>query len=208
MSPKFKAGDSWVARNAINGWQLSFVSTFASSFPIDSTIGGVSSTTLPTLAGQTLFATSTINGLGGFNAQRVPFQPVGNLDVGPSFATNARLAKNFSIGERIHVQLGFEATNVFNHFIVAGASPRQEQEYSLTKNNAGQSVLVPYPLYKQVLATPSPAGRHHGAARPGVSPYRVLTLLECRKSKPRARWTIRRARGVFERFSAENRVVR
>ena len=44
------------------------ISTFASSFPIDSIIGGVSATTLPTIAGQTFFATSTINGLGGFNA--------------------------------------------------------------------------------------------------------------------------------------------
>jgi hypothetical protein len=156
INPKFTNGNNWTERTIVNGWQLSFISTFASGFPIDSTIGGVSSTTLPTIPGQTLFATSTINGLGGFNAQRVPFQPVGNLDVPPTFRTDARLAKIFSVTERIKVQLAFEAQNVFNHLIVAGASPLQEQEYTLTKNAAGQSVLVPFANYKQLLATQGP----------------------------------------------------
>ncbi len=154
--PTLTKSDNWIAKNTLNGWQLSVISTFASSFPIDSTIGGVSATTLPTIAGQTFFATSTINGLGGFNAQRVPFQPVGNLDVSPTYRTDARIAKAFSIRERIKVQLAFEAVNVFNHLIVAGASPLQEQEYSLTKNAAGQSILAPFANYKQLLATQAP----------------------------------------------------
>ena len=156
VSPKFTKGNSWLERNVVNGWQLSFISTFASSFPINSTIGGVSATTLPTITGQTFFATSTINGLGGFNAQRVPFQPVDNLDVGPTYRTDARLAKIFSIRERIKIQLAFEAQNVFNHLIISGASPLQEQEYSLTKNSSGQSVLVPFANYKQLLQTQAP----------------------------------------------------
>lgn len=155
VSPRFYKGTGAV-KHVVNGWQLSAISTFASSFPINSTIGGVSSTTLPTIPGQTFFATSTINGLGGFNAQRVPFQPVGNLDVGPSYRTDARLTKGFNLGERIKVQLAFEAQNVFNHLIISGASPLQEQEYSLTKNSAGQSVLVPFANYKQLLATQAP----------------------------------------------------
>jgi hypothetical protein len=153
VSPTFTHSTSWFARTVVNGWQLSFISNFASSFPINSTIGGVSSTTLPTIAGQTLFATSTINGLGG--STRVPFLPVDNLNVGPTFGTNARIEKTFSIRERFKLQLGFEATNVFNHTIVEGASPLQEQEYTLTKVGS-QSVLVPYPLYKQVLETQAP----------------------------------------------------
>jgi hypothetical protein len=156
VSPKFTNSTSWAAKNVVNGWQLSAISTFASSFPINSTIGGVSSTTLPTIAGQTFFATSTINGLGGFNAQRVPFQPVDNLDVGPTYRTDARLSKVFSIRERVRVQLAFEAQNVFNTLIISGASPLQEQEYSLTKNSAGQSILTPFANYKQLLQTQAP----------------------------------------------------
>jgi Carboxypeptidase regulatory-like domain/TonB dependent receptor len=157
LEPKLARGNNWIDRNVVNGWQLSFVSTFASSFPINSIIGGVSSSTLPTLPGnQTFFATSTINGLGGFNAQRVPFQPVDNLDVGPTYRTDARISKTFSVRERVRVQLAFEAQNVFNHLIVAGASPLQEQEYTLTKNNSGQSILVPFANYKQLLQTQAP----------------------------------------------------
>lgn len=156
VSPKFTTSNSKFAQIAVNGWQLSGVGTFASAFPIDSTIGGVSTTTLPTIAGQTFFATSTINGLGGFNAQRVPFQPVGNLDVPPTYRVDARLSKIFTVRERIRIQLAFEAQNVFNHVIIAGGSPLQEQEYSLTKNAAGQSILVPFANYKQVLQTQAP----------------------------------------------------
>jgi len=155
LSPTFTHGTSWFEKTVVNGWQLSFISTFASSFPINSTIGGVSSTTLPTLTGQTIFATSTINGLGGFNAQRVPFQPVDNLNVGPTYRTDARLAKFFNFTERFKVELAFEAQNLFNHLIVEGASPLQEQEYTLTKLGS-QSVLVPYPFYKQILQTQAP----------------------------------------------------
>jgi len=153
VNPKFTHGNSWGERTFVNGWQLSFISTFASSFPINSIIGGVSSTTLPSIAGQTLFATSTVNGLGGFNAQRVPFQPVDNLNVGPTYRTDARISKYFPITERLKIELAFEAANVFNHVIPAGASPLQEQEYTLTKSSSGQSTLVPYPNYKQLLAT-------------------------------------------------------
>ena len=153
LNPTFTHGKSWAEKVFVNGWQLSFISTFASSFPINSTIGGVSSSTLPTIAGQTFFATSTINGLGG--TTRVPFQSVDNLNDGATFRTDARLAKFFNITERLKVELAFEAANVFNHLIVEGASPRQEQEYTLTKIGS-QSVLVPYPLYNQILQTQSP----------------------------------------------------
>lgn len=158
LNPKFTKGNNWVERNVINGWQLSFVSTFATGFPVTSTIGGVSSSTLPTIPGQTLFATSTINGLGG--STRVPFQPISNLYTPDIFRTDARLAKNFSCTERIKVQLAFEAQNVFNHLIVSGSAPLNAQEYSLTKPTsgpyAGQSVIVPFANYGQLLQTQTP----------------------------------------------------
>jgi hypothetical protein len=159
VEPKFTKGNSWWEKNIVNGWQLSFISTFASSFPITSTIGGVSSSTLPTIAGQTIFATSTINGLGG--STRVPFQPVDNLDVGPTYRTDARISHTFTVTERIKVALAFEAQNVFNHLIVSGAAPLNQQEYTLVKAAAGtpfagQSVLVPFANYKQLLQTQTP----------------------------------------------------
>jgi len=159
LNPKFTKGSSWAERNVINGWQVSFVSTFASGFPLNSTIGGVSSSTLPTVAGTSLFGTASINGLGpsssAYNTQRVPFQPVGNVDVPATFRTDARIAKIFSIQERVKVQLAFEAQNIFNHLIVAGSAPLNEQEYTLTKQGT-QSVLVPYALYGQILQTQGP----------------------------------------------------
>ena len=156
VSPKFTNGNSWAERTIVNGWQLSFISTFASSFPLDATIGGVSSTTLPTVAGTSLFATSTINGLG--SVSRVPFEPVDSLNVGPTFRTDGRLSKTFSVKERVKIQLAFEAQNVFNHLIVASgsAAARNQQQYTLTKNSAGQSVLVPYALFGQITSTAAP----------------------------------------------------
>jgi hypothetical protein len=158
LSPTFTHGSSWVERNAINGWQLAFISTFASSFAGDSVIGGISSSTLPTIAGQTLFATSTINGLGG--STRVPFQPISNLNAGPTYRTDARITKSFTVWERVKVQLAFEAANVFNHLIVSGAAPLNNQQYTLTKPTtgpfAGQSVIVPFAKYEQLLQTQAP----------------------------------------------------
>ena len=170
INPKFTNGKSWIDREVINGWQLSFISTFASGFPLNSVIGGVSSTTLPTITGAcssvttvsspcSFFSTFGIQGLSGFADTRVPFQPVGNLDVPPTFKTDARLAKMFIVNERLKFQLAFEAANVFNHLIVEGSTspyPLQEQEYTLTKNAAGQSVLVPFAAYGQILATQTP----------------------------------------------------
>jgi hypothetical protein len=83
-----------------------------------------------------------MNGLGGFYAQRVPFQPVDNLNVGPTYRTDARLAKLFTITERLNIELSFKAANVFNHVIPAGALPLQEHEYTQTKNSSGQSILI------------------------------------------------------------------
>ena len=154
-SPTFTRGNSALERYVVNGWTLSLVSTFASAFPINSIIGGVSSTTLPTNSNG--FLTSSINGLGG--SFRVPFQPVNNLDIPDTFRTDARISKTFSIIERIKVQLAFEAVNVFNHLIPATGSALalQNQEYSLVKPTtgpfAGQSVLVPFANYKQLTST-------------------------------------------------------
>jgi hypothetical protein len=56
----------------------------------------------------------------------------------------------------LKVQLAFEAQNIFNHLIISGSARLQEQEYTLTKNPASQSVLVPFANYKQLLQTQAP----------------------------------------------------
>lgn len=140
-------------KNFINGWQLSFVSSFASSFPINETIGGVSTSTLPAITGQTFYSTSSINGLGG--STRVPFLPVDSLNVGPTFRTDARIAHTWGITERLRLMLAFEAQNVFNHLIIEGGAPLNEEAYALTKVGT-QSVLTPYPLLGQILQTQAP----------------------------------------------------
>ena len=151
VSPTFSHSTSWFARTVVNGWQLSFISNSLPCSP--STPPSAAYPPQRYLPSRTSLATSTVNGLGG--STRVPFLPVDNLNVGPTFGTNARIEKTFSIRERFKLLLGFEATNVFNHLIIEGASPLQEQEYTLTKSGS-QSVLVPYPLYKQVLQTQAP----------------------------------------------------
>ncbi len=180
LNPRFTRGNNWVERNIINGWQLAVASTFASGFPITSTIGGVSSSSLPTVPGG-LFSTSSINGLGG--STRVPFQPISNFYTPPIYRTDARLVKNFSVTERVKVQLGIEAQNVFNHLIVSGAAPLNAQEYTLVKVPgtqgapsaslfAGQSVLVPFANYKQLLQTLLPFGE--SSARRAQVSVRIL----------------------------------
>jgi hypothetical protein len=96
--------------------------------------------------------------LGG--STRVPFQPISNLYTPEIFRTDARLAKFFTVTERIKLQLAFEAQNIFNHLIVSGSAPLNAQEYSLVKPTtgpyAGQSVLAPFANYKQILQTQTP----------------------------------------------------
>jgi len=170
VSPKFIQSTDWWARTFVNGWQISFVSSFASSLPLDSIIGGVSSSTLPTVTGTTLFSTSTINGLG--SVSRVPFLPVDDLNIGPTFRTDARLAKIFTVTERIRLQLAFEAQNVFNHTIPQGPDARQQEEYQLEKIS-GVSTLVPYPFYGQLTQTLAPSMQDGTTARRAQASLRI-----------------------------------
>src|SRR5262249_51074171 len=52
------------------------------------------------------------NGSGGWN--RVPFLPVGNIDIDRTYNVDARLTRVFPIGERMKLNLSFEAFNAFN----------------------------------------------------------------------------------------------
>ena len=146
-SPTFVHGNTFVDRYFINNWQLSVVSLAASSQPLAPTIS-VSSRAPGVLSG------SSLNGLGG--ASRVPFESISALNIGPTYRTDARLAKLLPISERFKVYLMFEAFNVFNHVIVGGSGPRVTTQYlSQTKTINGASVvaLVPTTNYGAILQT-------------------------------------------------------
>ena len=57
-------------------------------------------------------ANSTVNGSGGFN--RVPFLPIGYIDVDRIYRLDARLGRDLPFSEKVKASLMFEAFNVFN----------------------------------------------------------------------------------------------
>ncbi|MBV9613302.1 MAG: TonB-dependent receptor, partial [Acidobacteriaceae bacterium] len=146
VDPKFTHGDSWADKYLINGWQLSAISTFGSSFPLAPTMNVIA-------APSGLLSSSTLNGLGG--ATRVPFESISALNVAPVYRTDARLSHIWPIGERFRLTLLFEAQNVFNHFILEGASPRNTVQYN-TQAYHGGVALVPNPTYGAATQTQAP----------------------------------------------------
>jgi hypothetical protein len=95
-------------RAAVNGWEVSAISTIAS---------GLSFTPATIVYGQqflglTMDYTSSMNGTGSWN--RMLTLPVGSLHGDPQHTVNARLARTFSITERVKAKLLFEAFNALN----------------------------------------------------------------------------------------------
>jgi hypothetical protein len=160
FAPTFMHSSSAFAKYVVNGWQLSGISTFASSQPIVPTISGTLSVpnnaALRTLLGfNQVVSGFSINGLGG--SSRVPFESTSALDVGNIYRTDARITKSFPITERVNVMLGFEAFNIFNHLIPSG---RDAAHYSLsaltttaTSPDFGYGVLTPRTSYGALTAT-------------------------------------------------------
>ena len=108
---KFTSKTDMFSRNFINGWNLSSITTLGSSHPATTTIGSASTSTGGVFTGVAL-ANSTINGSGGWN--RVPFLPVGNLNIDQVYNVDLRLGHTYSFGERLKATLSFEAFNAFN----------------------------------------------------------------------------------------------
>ncbi len=109
--PKFVQSTAPWARYLVNGWQLSGLTTLASAHPVSPTINSASTSANGVFPGVTL-AASTINGSGGWN--RVPFLPVGMLNVDQIYSVDARITRKFPIGESKSLNLSFEAFNAFN----------------------------------------------------------------------------------------------
>ncbi|HYI96806.1 MAG TPA: hypothetical protein VEX68_24910, partial [Bryobacteraceae bacterium] len=105
-APDFTKSNSGLSRWLLKSWQLSQITTMASSQPATPTIF-VSGAPFSGAA----FNTS-LNGLGGSN--RVPFLPINSLDIDQTFRVDARLTKVLPFSERVQVYLNLEAFNAFN----------------------------------------------------------------------------------------------
>ncbi len=127
--PTFTASTSAFAKYLVNGWELSGITTLASAHPWTATMAGASTSANGVFQGVAL-ANSTLNGSGGWS--RVPFWPVGTLDVDQTYNVDARLTRSIPISERVKATLNFEAFNAFNTIHNTGV---QTQAY--TVNSGG-----------------------------------------------------------------------
>jgi hypothetical protein len=110
-TPMIMKSNGAFAKYVVNGWQLSTITTLASAHPVSATINSASTAANGVFTGVTL-ANSTINGSGGFN--RVPFLPIGSLNVDQIYTVDGRITRTFPITERVKLNLAFEAFNMFN----------------------------------------------------------------------------------------------
>ncbi|MEO7142848.1 MAG: carboxypeptidase regulatory-like domain-containing protein [Bryobacteraceae bacterium] len=119
--PKFTSSTSAFARYFVNGWELSQITTLASSMPTSAYVN-VSGTQFP---GISFAFNNTLNGSGGWN--RAPFLPVNSLDIDRIYHVDARLTRDLPFGERVKAKLMFEAFDVFNTIYNTGIN---SQAYS------------------------------------------------------------------------------
>jgi hypothetical protein len=106
--PRFTSSDSAFARYLVNGWGFSGIVTISTAHPWTPTVNTTSSTQFTGLG----MAFATLNGSGGWN--RVPFLPVGSLDVDRIHRLDARAERTLPFTERVKGKIMFEAFNVFN----------------------------------------------------------------------------------------------
>ena len=155
--PTFTTSTSNFAKYFVNGWELSGITTLASAHPVSATMTGASTSANGVFNGITL-ANSTINGSGGWN--RVPFLPVGTLDIDQTYNVDARLTRSLPFGERVKANLSFEAFNAFNTIHNTAV---QTQAYSV---NAG-GILKPVLSNGVSWSAPAP---HRRASRTAPMP--------------------------------------
>ena len=132
--------ESAFARYAVNGWQLSILGTFASSFGTTPTVNGAGIV----IPGLPAAFTASLNGLGGDN--RVPFLPRNLLDIDQVRRIDARIAKLFRVKENWVATFNFEAFNVFN---TPADTARRNQLY----NVSGGNILNPVANYAEGTAS-------------------------------------------------------
>jgi len=106
-APTLTKSNSWTARYLVNGWELSTITTMASSQPVTATVSSSSGQFTGVTPAYTSF-----NGSGGWG--RVPFWPVSSLNIDKMYRVDARLTRNLPFSERVKAMLAFEAFNAFN----------------------------------------------------------------------------------------------
>jgi Carboxypeptidase regulatory-like domain len=114
----------------VNNWQLASITTLASGH-----VAGSETVRVTKSAISGALSTSHLNGSNG--STRVPFLPVNNLYLPPTYREDARLSKIFPIGERRSLYFTFEAFNLFNSTEFTGITT---QGYT-----AAGTVLTPTP---------------------------------------------------------------
>jgi outer membrane receptor for ferrienterochelin and colicin len=134
--PKLGATANGFVRHVVNGWQLSTITTLASAHPVTATMNSVSTSANGVFTGIAL-ANSTLNGSGGWS--RVPFLPVGGVNVDQIYNVDGRITRSFPVAERVKVNLAFEAFNMFNTIHNTSV---QTAAYSVTSVN-GAGVIRP-----------------------------------------------------------------
>jgi Carboxypeptidase regulatory-like domain/TonB dependent receptor len=150
-SPDLNSG-SMFAKQALNGWLLAPIFTFATAQYVDSylTVGGLTAATAPagsiptghTTTGsdpRLYVPTPTLSGIGAETpgGSRVPFLPTANLPLGQTVQLDGRLTKIFNVHEGQTVQLSFEAINALNHIRITGVNQTVYKSLWDSTSNSG-----------------------------------------------------------------------
>jgi hypothetical protein len=132
-APTITHSDNPAAKYLVNNWQFSLLGTFSSSPPATPVVS-ISSAYVP--SGYTAAFTGNLN---GYANTRVPFLPIGSLNVDQVQRFDVRLTKNIPIKERYRAMFTFDAFNVLNHRYYTSISTRA-YTYSLV---SGVPTLIP-----------------------------------------------------------------
>jgi len=159
-SPKQQYGGSTWMKEALNGWQLAPIFTYATPQFVDSTltVGGASicgssgpgsgclnSTAVPggnTTTGsdpRLYVPTPTLSGIGAEapGGTRVPFLPTANLPLGHTVQLDGRLTKLFNLPKGETLQFSFEAINALNHIRDTGVNQTAYKSLWNSTSNTG-----------------------------------------------------------------------
>ncbi|MFL6466174.1 MAG: carboxypeptidase regulatory-like domain-containing protein [Bryobacteraceae bacterium] len=145
-SPTFLHNSSGFARYLVNGWQLSVLGTFQSSPAVTPT---VQITSAPTPGNARVYSTGSLNGYtSGGLGNRVPFLPIGSLNVDQIIRVDARIARQFAITERFRAMFTFDAFNIGNNTYFTSVSST-----AYTYSATGGPSLIPAAGYGVGTAT-------------------------------------------------------